>query len=404
LLAQYYDDPGLGQKPVATHPQDYKPLGIRAGSFMLHPGVELAAEYTDNVFYSYDNEESDLIWHVRPYFTAQSTWSRHSFNVRLAADIGRHADYGFRDYEDYFLNISGRLDVKTRTSITYGADYMDLHEGLNVRSAEQGVEPTRFTIYGGRLGFDHIFNRFSVGMMYRRYWYDFDDALGEDGTIIENQDRDRVDDSLSAKVAYQFKTDKQLFARATWYQTEFDQPFDRNGLDRSSDGWSVSAGITFQVTGVLDGDLAASYYSRSVNDPLLPDIEGWGGSAGLSWYPTSLTTVRGSISTEVHPTTSQYSSGYLGTLYAVRVDHELLRDLQVQAHVSYRDNDYQLVDFAPEDARRYDEVWSAGLGASWFINRNLRLSASYDFSTLSTNVPFDGYDANRFWLVLGFEK
>ena len=50
--AQYYDDPGLGQKPVATYPQDYKPLGIRAGSFMLHPGVQLGLEYTDNVFFT----------------------------------------------------------------------------------------------------------------------------------------------------------------------------------------------------------------------------------------------------------------------------------------------------------------------------------------------------------------
>ena len=49
-FAQYYDSPGLGQKPVAAHPQDYKPLGVRAGGFMLHPGVQLAAEYTDNAF------------------------------------------------------------------------------------------------------------------------------------------------------------------------------------------------------------------------------------------------------------------------------------------------------------------------------------------------------------------
>ena len=38
VYAQSYDNPGLGQQPVAAHPQDYKPLGIRAGTFMLHPG------------------------------------------------------------------------------------------------------------------------------------------------------------------------------------------------------------------------------------------------------------------------------------------------------------------------------------------------------------------------------
>ena len=68
VAAQDYDNPNVGQLPVTSHPQDYKPLGIRAGGFMLHPGVQLAAEYTDNVFYTDENAESgvrdDLIWHV----------------------------------------------------------------------------------------------------------------------------------------------------------------------------------------------------------------------------------------------------------------------------------------------------------------------------------------------------
>ena len=66
LLAQFYDNPGLGQKPVAGHPQDYKPLGVRAGSFMLHPGVQLAVEFNDNVFYTRENKQNDTIYHIRP--------------------------------------------------------------------------------------------------------------------------------------------------------------------------------------------------------------------------------------------------------------------------------------------------------------------------------------------------
>ena len=109
LFAQNYDDPGLGEKPVSAHPQDYKPLGIRAGSFMLHPGVHLAAEFTDNVFYTKNLKQSDTIFHIRPYISAQSTWSSHSLNVKLAADIARYADYDFRNYEDYFLIANGQI-------------------------------------------------------------------------------------------------------------------------------------------------------------------------------------------------------------------------------------------------------------------------------------------------------
>ena len=59
---------------------------------------------------------------------------------------------------------------------------------------------------------------------------------------------------------------------------------------------------------------------------------------------------------------------------------------------------------APANARAWDHIWRAGVGVSWFINRHLYLNASYDFETLDTNVPNDGYDVNRVWLTLGLER
>ena len=126
--AQSYDNPSIGQNPVVAQPQDFKPLGVRAGSFMLHPGVELAAQWNDNILYTQDDTLSDRIFHVRPYITAQSTWSRHSLSVRAAADIARYSDYSFRDYEDYFLQIGGTVDVSSQSAFSYGLDWMQLHE------------------------------------------------------------------------------------------------------------------------------------------------------------------------------------------------------------------------------------------------------------------------------------
>jgi hypothetical protein len=404
IQAQNYDSPGLGQKPVATHPQDFKPLGIRAGSFMLHPGVQLAAQFTDNVFYANKNKQDDTIFHVRPYITAQSTWSRHSLNVRLAADIARYKDFGFRDYEDYFLLINGKVDVKNQSFMTYGLDYLDLHEELNTRSAEQGVEPTRYNMVGGNLGYDHTFNRFSVAAQYRLIRLDFDNARGFDGEVIDNQDRDRDENSLRLRAGYQFKTDMQAYVAYVAQKVEFDEALDRNGLARSGDGYTVDGGVNFTMTGKLKGDLFVRYLDREYDDPSLPNTNGWTGGAGLQWTPTYLTTVSGSITGSIEDTTLQYSSGYLRTLYSLRVDHELLRFLQLSGFVAYADNDYQLIDGAPENARSYDEVFRAGIGVSWFINRALFLSASYDYEKLETNVPSDGYDVNRVWLTLGLER
>jgi len=405
--AQNYDNPGVGELPVTAHPQDYKPLGIRAGGFMLHPGVQLAGEYTDNVFYTNGDGDSDtrsdLIGHFRPYLTAQSNWNRHAFNMRLAADIARYQDYDFRDYEDYFLLISGRVDVRNRSFLTYGADYMNLHEGLNSRDAEQGMEPTRYDLYGGSLGYDHTFNRLSLGLHYNLRRMDFEDAVAEDGTVIDNQDRDRDASSWRFRAGYQFQTDMQAFVSFSTNAVDYKQPLDRNGYDRSSDGWAGSAGLNFTLTGVLNGDVFASYHEQDYNDPALPNVGGWAGGAGLQWRPTQLTSVGARISSSIEETTYEYSSGYLRTLYSVRVDHELRRNLQLSGQISYSNNDYQLTADAPADARSQDDVWQFGLGLNYFINRWAFVSVAYTHERLNSSVPSDDYDVNRIWATLSLE-
>jgi hypothetical protein len=158
------------------------------------------------------------------------------------------------------------------------------------------------------------------------------------------------------------------------------------------------------ITEVLNGDFYVTYHDMSYDDPTLPTVSGWALGASMTWLPTQLTTVRASITSAVQQTTNEYASGYLGPLYAFRVDHELLRDLQLSARVSYRNNNYTMVADAPADARRYDHVWYAGLGVNYFINRSMYLNLSYNYNTLKSNLPTDDYTANSVWLVLGLEK
>jgi hypothetical protein len=404
LFAQRYDNPGLGEIPVAAFPQDYKPLGVRAGGFMLHPGIQLAAEFTDNVFYLSEFEESDTIWHIRPYITAQSNWSRHSLNVRLAADVARFNDFGSQDYEDYFFLVNGQVDVRNRSYFSYNFDYMHLHEGRNTRDAQLGVEPTEYDLLGAALGYDHTFNRLALGIRYEYRNLDFDNAYRIDGEIIDNQDRDRDESQIYLRAGYQFQTDKQAFVSVAADNIDYDQTFDRNGLNRDSDGWTANAGLRFTLTGVLQGDVFASYHDQKYDDPRLPNVNGWAAGMGLQWNPTRLTSVSGRISSAVEQTTYQYSSGYLRTLYTFRVNHELLRNLQISGQVSYSNNDYQLLPNAPATARDKDKIWTAGVGGTYFFNRHVFLNGSYSYNKLESNLPLDQYKVNQFWLVLGLER
>lgn len=404
LHAQRYDNPGLGEMPVATFPQDSKPLGVRAGGFMLYPGIQLAAEFTDNVFYLSEFEESDTTWHIRPYITAQSNWNKHSLNVRLAADIARYDKYGSQDYEDYFFLVEGKVDVRNRSYFSYNADWMRLHEGRNTRDAEVGVEPTVYDLLSGAVGYDHTFNRLALGARFEYRRLNFDNAVRLDGEIIDNQDRDRDGTRLSFRAGYQFQTNRQAFVKVAANNIDYDQAVDRNGLDRNSDGWTANAGLNFTVTGVLNGDVFASYHDQNYDDPNLPNVNGWGAGMGLQWNPTRMTTFSGRITSSVEQTTYEYASGYLRRLYTFRVDHELLRNLQISGQVSYSNNDYQLLPNAPANARDQDKLWSFGVGANYFFNRHVYLNASYAYNKLNSNQPLDEYTVNQFWLILGLER
>jgi hypothetical protein len=403
-LAQNYDNPGLGEKPVSRHPQDFKPLGIRAGGFMLHPGVQLAAQWTDNVFYTELDKRDDLIWHIRPYITAQSNWSRHAFNVRLAADVARYNEYDFRDYEDYFLLINGRIDVRNRSYLSYNLDFMRLHEDLNNRDAEQGFEPTTYDMYGGTLRYDHTFNRLSIGVGYTLNKLDFDNAYSLQDGIIDNQDRDRTTGTGEIRLGYQFQTDKQAFVSLQSNDVEYDLPVDRNGFHRDNSGWTGNAGMSFTITNTMNGDLYVSYLEREYDDPRLSDISGWALGASLQWAPSRLTSVGFNVSSGIEETTSAYASGYFMTLYSLRIDHELMRNVQLSGFVSYRNNDYELLPNAPEFARDEDDVWQAGLGVNYFVNRHVFFNLAWTYETLDSNVPLDDYDRNNIWLTLSLER
>ena len=374
---------------------------------MLHPGVQLGVRWTDNAFYADTDLRSDTIFHIRPYITAQSTWSKHSLSISLAADIARYAKYTERNYEDYFFGIGGRVDVKNRSYFSYSLDYMNLHEGLNNRDAEQGIEPTRFDSYGGSVGYSHTFTRLSLSATYATNWLDYDDVVGTDGEIIDNQDRDRKTSAVTLRAGYQVWLDKQLFISYTGYTVDYDQQYDRNGYDRNGDGYTINTGVSFTMTEILTGSVYASYYNRNFDDPRLPTNSGWrwvmAGNAGLTYRPSNLTTIYGRITGGIYDTSDLNSTSYLQTVYSLRIDHELLRNLQLNAFVSYSTNDYDPIDPTLENTRGKDKLTRAGAGFSWFINRHMYLNGSYNRSHLNSSLPNDDFTTNSLWLTLGLE-
>jgi hypothetical protein len=400
--AQQYFDPGLFQKSIMSTPEDFTPRGARLGSFMLNTGAELGWYYNDNVFYLEENELSDSSLHLRPYAELRSDWNRHALNFSGWGDIARHDDFDLNDYEDWGLRADGRVDVKQGSWFSADTHFMHLHEDRRSPDSRFGLNPTVFDYSGYGFGYDHVFNRLSAGIYYNYNQFDYDNNVDLDGNIIDNQFRNREQDRITVKGAWQFSPDTSVFATYGWNDISYDIVPDPNGNNRNSDGYTIGVGLRYNISELLTGDVSANWNNQSYDDPALRDVDGFGLGAGLTWTPRQTTQVAVRMAASPQETTQPGTSGYFSQLYSVRWQEELRRNLLFNLRGSWTTNSYENPGLNPDELGDTD-VYRADIGLSYLFNRNLYLSVGYGWEQQDSNASRFEYTANRYFLTLGVQ-
>jgi hypothetical protein len=367
----------------------------------LHAGAELAYENNDNIFYLNKLEVDDSIFHIRPWANLNSDWSRHELNLNFYADIGKYNDFGSQDYEDWVTSLNGRIDVRRGSNFNYKASYMQLHEDRSSPDSG-GIKPNEFTLSGFDVGYKHTFNRLTAALNYDRAATDYDNNISFTGDILDNQDRDRTRDALTLRLDYDMSGQRGVFFSVAGNNMDYDQKFNRAGYERSSNGYNVRGGISWDKTGVLVGDLYLEYIDQEYDDIRFEDVNGWGIGASLDWTPTQLTNVSILARNGPQETTQFASSGYYSSLYSARIQHELRRNWLLNARISYTDNDYGTRN--PGEGSLTDtQVTRAGAGVSYLFNRNFYISGGYVYESQDANLNRFEYKTNRWFLTLGAE-
>jgi len=226
---------------------------------------------------------------------------------------------------------------------------------------------------------------------------DYDNVRTEDGGIDINDDRDRALYAGNLKMGYEFMQGYTAFVRGEVdYRRYDDLCCSGNPVDRDSQGYLIEVGTDFDVTAVLFGNVAIGYRSQDYDDSRFDTIGDVAGRASLTWNPTGLTTVSASITRgDVIETTLSGSPAIFETAGRVTLDHELLRNLLLQAAVSVTDEDYQ-------DVPRSDTYVQAGFGAKYLMNRYIHLDLSYNYLNLGSNAQGGDFTNNTIFLGAQF--
>ena len=177
---------------------------------------------------------------------------------------------------------------------------------------------------------------------------------------------------------------------------DYDDALDSSGLNRDSSGYEFRLGATADFSGVTFGKIFAGYLSQSFDDSQLETVSGPGFGAALTWNPSGLTTVKANARRIVKETTLVGVSGILASTFSARIDHELLRELILNAWIAFTSAEYQ-------GDTREDDTFVIGFGAQYMMSRHYYLGVNYSYLNRDSTEVGEDYDQNVFTVRLGLQ-
>jgi hypothetical protein len=375
------------------HPE-FDQLGAPVGPFRGYAQLPVGVTFTDNVFATGTNAESDMIYVIAPSVRLQSEFNEHELNV--FADI----DYlGYTDFEDESrtnasIGADARLDVRRDLTANFNVSNGWFEEArTNPNTPGGSAEPVEYNQSSFGAGLSHELSRVRLSGSASLTSFDFDDAVDGIGAPIEQDDRDHDAFGYRFRADYAYSPSVSFFASAEYTDRDYDILSTGPGgpVSRESHGTSLFVGADFDVTRLARGVVAVGTLNEQFADPNTADEDGLAASATVEWFPTELATIEFTASRSISPAGVPGASGAVTTAYGARADYEVLRNLIVSGVLSRREDEFTgAVD-------RTDEDMTLGVEATYLVNRNVGLSfnvSRLDRSSSGVNSGTE-FDENR---------
>lgn len=365
------------------HPEQM-PLGVREGAFQFSPSLNESFGYSSNALPGPYRRGS---WQVvtNPVLAITSDWSRDAFGANISVRDTRMASIPSQNRTDVTASVGGRIDVGAG-KLTIAAAHVSQHEDRGQIDTIASDRPIAFQLDDVRASYAITEGRWSIvpDVQAANWTYAATTILG----IPSNQShRDRIAAQAGVTVRYELAPLRNvvLVIRAIG-QDYTHTPVGQPGLN--STGYQVLAGIDYNNNSVWRWRLLAGGEMRRFASPVYPEQKTLIAEAGAVWSPSGLTTISATVNRGTTDAEQEGVSGLVYTAARLTIDHEYLRDLLFKASIGL-----QKADFFQGG---HQTGTTAGLGVTWVMNRNARLSFTYDQTDLhgsssAANSSVTGY-------------
>ena len=324
----------------------YVPIGIRLGSFLLFPELDVGADLTNNVLDTHFDTRSDIGPELKPRLRLDSNWGRHYLGFEANADRIWYSDFPIADTKNYQVLGRGRLDITSRTHLSGEIEKSQVQENpssisiTDISNANTAVLEQHATA-----GLDHTFNRLSVKLIGTVADYNYADASDPTlaGPVPFVDIRDYRETLGIVRSTYEFQSSWAGFIETSLNDRVYREPITSVGLRRGSSGFRALAGVNLRVGGTLFGEIAAGYGQQQPIDNGFDTVEGPLVNGDLIWMPSPMTKLEFLARTEIDETTLTDSAGAIDHFFELSLQHTFWQYLVLGVYGSY-----EVADFASD--------------------------------------------------------
>jgi len=355
-----------------TRPE-YEAAGMPAGAFTIYPQMTLGAGFTDNVYQTETGGKSDAVFAIDPRVSVQSNLTRRSLSLSGGANFVRYADAVAKNQNGWDVEFSGTQDFAVDSSLVIQAHsaqrYENLYSGDTLGNLQSAV-PYHDT--GANLRTDFHLNRMRLVAQGDFTRYSFGDVVTLSGVNIDQANRNRDVYRGTGQTELAVSPNVSLFAQLAYDRSVYDIELSPGVPNRSSEGYRILAGVSFDLTALARGSIGIGYIRRDYDSALYANVAGLSVESKVEWFPSGLTTVTLSVRRLIQDSAASGSSAYFDTGADLRIDHELLRNLLINANFDFERDDY-------EGIISKANVYRFGAGAHYLMNRGIGISGTISY-------------------------
>jgi hypothetical protein len=363
-------DQELGVTVLSRQRPLYEQPGIRAGGFLTKLGLDEGLGYNSNVLGTQSGSGSWVL-QTAPSLSANSEWSRNSLGINLTVDNFQYWNTPLQSHTDATASIGGGYTIG-RHDLTLAYSHLSLHQSPGDFGSVPSDSFVHYQVDDVRSDYTFDYGRFSFTPNVDARVYYFNTATIQ-GVRTSQTYRNR--DVLSGGVTtrYALSDLRSLVLVLQGANSHFLQPAAGQPIYDSTSVMALG-GLDYQASGVWRYQLLAGWEVREFQSPQFkthsaPIVEG-----SAIWTPSGQTTVTGLLSRTIEDTVAEGTAGYVYTNAQLTVDHEYLRNVLLQGRAGV-----QLAQYL--QAGTTQTGFALGASVSWLLNRNMRLTADYDFTS-----------------------